>query len=268
MFMDRLQQIKAYSIERFNADGAPGAEAETARLFDQIHEVMATYNPETICMAGITRGDLILRVTEETDAMVVVVEHSLKVIEDFRKKYEGDPRLEKIYFVQGDFNNFPIDYYATNLLLSIDNINYLESALVIDEFRRSLDFDGILFIATCLTCDEDTEGLLDEVIRTGFPLHNEYYMEDELKTVMDLNEFKFVKGYEGTVNFDITERASFFNRAFGTDAATVIEALKKNSDVLSSCYGLQGEVLTVPCYSGIFMRIKPEYLKRDMAGQL
>lgn len=266
--MDRLQKIKAYSIENFHYDRSPGAEEETARLFEQISEVLHTYNPEVICMAGIARGDLMLKIAEKSDAFLVLVEHSMKVIEEFRKMHEGNPLLEKIYFIQGDFNNFPVDYYAANLLISIDNINYLESGLVIDEFRRALDFDGILFVATCLTCEDDTEGKLDEVVRAAFPLHNEYYMSDELKTVMDLNEFKFIKGHEGTVAYDITERADFFSRVFDTDPGAVTSIIEENSEVLAQCYGMAEGKFTVPYYSGIFMRIKPEYLKRDMAGQL
>lgn len=266
--MDRLQKIKAFSIENSHNNQAPGAEEETERLFEQISDVLNSYNPEVICMAGITRGDLMLKIAEKTDALLVMVEHSMKVIEEFRQVHSGNPQIDKIYFIQGDFNNFPVDYYAANLLISIDNINYLESGLVIDEFRRALDFDGVLFVATCLTCDDDTEGKLDEVIRTGFPLHNEYYMSDELKTVMDLNEFKFVKGHEGTVVVDMAERASFYSRIFDTDSEAVISALEENSETLKQCYNLSENKLQVPYYSGIFMRIKPEYLKRDMAGQL
>ena len=150
-YMDRLQKIKAYSIENLNYGGLPGSEERDELLKVQVSDIIKTYNPETICMAGAGHGELMLHAAAESDALLVLVDHSLKAIEDFQEMHRADPFLEKIYFVQGDFNNFPIDYYASNLLISIDNINYLESGIVIDEFRRALDFDGLLFVATCLT---------------------------------------------------------------------------------------------------------------------
>ncbi len=266
--MDRLQKIKAFSIESLQQRAVPGTEKRDELLREQVFDLIKTYNPETVCMAGVSHGELLLHVARESEALLVLVEHSLKAIEDFQEMHRANPLMGRIYFIQGDFNNFPIDYYAANLLISIDNISYLESGIVIDEFRRSLDFDGILLVATCLTCETDIDGKLDEVMRAGCPLHNEFYMSDELKTVMDLNEFKFVRGSETELAVDVDERGAFFSRVFDTDSTEMMRLLEENRSVLTECYHLTNHQLQVPYYAGVFMRIKPEYLKRDMAGQL
>jgi hypothetical protein len=64
----------------------------------------------------------------------VVVEPSIAAISEFKARYSGEEKAADIRFIVGDFNNFPVDYYAADLIICIDNLNFIESGSAIDEF--------------------------------------------------------------------------------------------------------------------------------------
>jgi len=223
-------------------------------------DVINTYNPETIVKAGIGGGRLLAEMSKIDKSRIIVVEPSLLVIKQFIEMYASDGNTKNISFVAGSFNNFPIDYYASDMIVAVDNISFIESGSAIDEFRRALQFDGILYLSTPVLSENDEEGVFDEYLRTLLPLHNEFYMNSELKTVMELNEFSFIKANTEIFPQHIAELSTFFDKVYKNRAAEHDAFVESHYEILSECYGLSEDVLDIPYYSGVFMRIKPDYV--------
>ncbi|MDR3238037.1 MAG: class I SAM-dependent methyltransferase [Spirochaetia bacterium] len=247
--------LKQYYIE------PPGrAGANSAHLLDVIN----TYSPEIIIKAGVGSGALLVEMAKTTKSRIVVVDPSISIIRKFIKNYGSVPEIKDISFVAGDFNGFPIDYYAADMIIAIDNISFIESSSAIDEFRRALQFEGILYISTPVLSTADEEGVFDDYMRMLFPLHNEFYMEDELKTVMELNEFNLVKGNTESFSETASEQAAFFGGLYDDRSSECAQFIDSRLGLLASCYGFNNGSFSLPYYSGVFRRVKTDdvYEKR------
>jgi len=146
------------------------------------------------------------------------------------------------------------------MIVSVDNISFIESSSAIDEFRRALQFEGILYLSTPVLSEDDEWGVFDDYLRMFFPLHNEFYMDSELKTVMELNEFSLIKADTGIFPQHASELSAFFDKIYKNHASERAALVESNYETFSECYGLNEGVLGIPYYSGVFMRIKPDYL--------
>ncbi len=226
---------------------------------DRLMDVMKTYAPEVTVKAGIGRGELLRNMARSTEGIIVVTEPSMSVISGFTAVTDPD-LMKRIRIIQGDMQNLPVDYYRADLLVSVDSLNFMESGPVTDEFRRIMKFDGIFFISGIALHEKDEEGIFDDWMRTVFPLHNEYYMPEELRTVLELNEFSFVKGSTDTCPLDLRETCDFFAGLYDDRSQESAEIVKEAEDLFSSCYGLSDGKCSVPYYSGVFRRIKPDYV--------
>ena len=82
------------------------------RLFDIIN----TYKPGVIVKAGIGSGNLIEEISSQFDSYIVVVEPSLKAIKQFIEKNKSTA----VKFINGDFHDFPVDYFAADLIICVD----------------------------------------------------------------------------------------------------------------------------------------------------
>ena len=224
----------------------------------RVADVINTYNPENIVKAGLGSGRLLAEMSKIGKSRILVVEPSLPAIRGFIEKYGSDDGANNISFIAGDFNNFPIDYYAADMIVAVDNISFIESSSAIDEFRRALQFDGILYLSTPVLSEDDEEGALDDYLRTFFPLHNEFYMDSELKTVLELNEFSLIKSGTEIVRQHTAELSAFFDKLYENRAAERDAFMESHYGILSACYGLNEGVLDIPYYSGVFMRMKPD----------
>ena len=225
----------------------------------RVADVINTYNPETIVKAGVGSGRLLAEMSKRGKSRIVVVEPSLSVIHSFIEIY-GNDSTKNISFISGDFNNFPVDYYAADMIIAIDNISFIESSSAIDEFRRALQFDGILYLSTPVLSEDDEEGVFDDYLRTFFPLHNEFYMDSELKTVMKLNEFSLIKANSEIYRQPATELSNFFDKIYKNRVIERDALVESHREILSACYGLNDGVLDIPYCSGVFMRMKPDYI--------
>jgi len=259
--MTRFDDIRKFAQYSYSRSGIIEPDTHYAMNREKVMEVLSAYNPEVIVKTGVGSGRLLADMAAATKAFLVVVEPSLEVIESFIQDHAGSEILEKIRFINGEFNNFPVDYYAADLIVCIDYLNFVESGKVIDEFRRALQFDGILFVATTVLNEEDMDGLLDDYTRNMFPLHNEYYLPDELRTVLTLNEFKFIKGSLDSYESDMEAARLFFSGHFGGAEKETGELLGENNDAFNRFYGLHEGKISIPYYSGVFMRIKPDHIK-------
>jgi hypothetical protein len=74
---------------------------------------------------------------------------------------------------------------------------------------------------------------MDEYLRRMFPLHNEYYMAEELKTVLGLNEFKFIKGSLVKFPENVHDHTAFFSGLYGDLEKDCLEFLEGNREAVS-----------------------------------
>lgn len=256
--MSRLNDIVSFINYDFPNRVVIEPEKRSEKLRESLFDVISTYNPGVIVKAGLGSGHLLYELAKGSEAYIIAVEPSMDIIREFLKRHAGDPVLNRIHLINGEFNGFPIDYYAADLLICIDNLDFLESGKVVDEFRRALQFDGVLFMAGVVLYDDDIEGLYDDFMKAAFPLHNDYYLRDDLKTVMTLNEFKFIKGSIDYYPEDLFLLANYFNAFFqnGTDASLGI--VDDNHDDFIKLYDIEKSLISEPYYISIYLREKPK----------
>lgn len=254
--MNRFEQFKALIEHDFERNVIIEPENRYEVLKESLFDVIKGYNPGVIIKAGLGSGRLAYEIAKEFDSYFVIVEPSFNVIQDFKNRYK-DEVLEKIHFINGDFTFFPIDYYAADLLISIDFFDFLETGKIIDEFRRILQFDAVLFLAAIVLHDDDIEGIYDDYMRVIFPLHNDYYLKDDLKTIMKLNEFKFIKGNLEYITGDLSLKIDYFKKLYN-DRGDPIKFIEEHKDSFDSLYKMNNGTISVPYFFGVFMRIKPD----------
>ncbi|MDY6932957.1 MAG: class I SAM-dependent methyltransferase [Spirochaetota bacterium] len=226
------------------------------RLFD----IIKTYNPKIIVKAGIGSGRLLLDIAREFDIYMLVVEPSLNIIKDFLQKNREDETIERIKFLNGDLHDFPVDYYAADLLICIDYLDIFDSSRCIDEFKRALQFDKILFISGTVLNSDDIEGLYDDFMRMVFPLHNDYYLENDFRTFLELKGFELMKSmllkFENNIKSEIEYFASIYNDK-SEDSAYAF--LQSNREKFNELYCMDDEYnFSTSYYIGTYMRKKPD----------
>lgn len=224
-----------------------------------------TYHPEVIVKACVGGGSLLAEMAAASKGRIVVVDPSISIIRKFIKDYG---QMKNLQFIAGDFSGFPIDYYAADMIVAIDNLSFIESSSAIDEFRRALRFDGILYIASPVLDEHDEEGILDDYMRMLFPLHNEFYMAAELKTVLGLNEFNCIKETIDNCTVSVPAHSEFFAGIYEDRKEECVRFIESQS-IFDSRYGFNNGEFIMPHYTGIFMRIKPDYAyEKPTAGSL
>ncbi|MBN2159256.1 MAG: methyltransferase domain-containing protein [Spirochaetes bacterium] len=256
--MDRLNEIITFLEHDSRNRVVIEPEKRHAKLLESLLDVVKTYNPGVIVKAGLGNGQLLRELAANSGSYIVVVEPSMRIIRDFMERHAGDTDVERIRFINGDFNSFPVDYYAADLLVSIDNLDFLETGMVVDEFRRALQFDGILFLSGVVLHDDDLEGLYDDFMKSAFPLHNDYYLRDDLKTVLDLNEFKFIKGHIEYYKTDLSALTDYFGSLYKNRSGAPMSLIDGNREKFSELYHIDSATISEPYYIGVFMRKKPE----------
>ena len=256
--MGRLDEVRAF-LEFDRARGGyvePPTRMDTVRerLFDVIH----TYNPGVIVKAGLGGGRLLTEMVEKSEASVVVVEPSLGAIKEFLESSEASVR-ERVRCINGEFHDFPVDYYKADMLVCVDCLDIFDSSRSIDEFKRALQFEGILFLCTVVLENEDADGVYDEYMHAAFPLHNDYYLEDDLKTFLELKDFRFIKGsvlkFEKNLKADI----AYFSEHFREVSVPEVHALLEGyAEPMRKLYAMDdGLQIREPYMIGCFMRNKP-----------
>ncbi len=256
--MDRLKQLQKWSIYEFEKTFFIEPLFRNEMVMEKINDVIDTYKPKVVVKAGLGSGKIVLDLINNRKGITLaVVEPSLKIIEEFITINSDNPRVKDIGFINGNFSNFPVDYYGADLIISIDNLDFQETAPVIDEFKRALQFDAHFFFAGIVLDDDDIEGVYDDFMRILSPLHNDYYLKDDLKTFMNLKDFTFVKGRIEHFDYNIDEIKNHFSGYYGEiDSEGAENYLSSNSKVLSEIYKLNGRNITLPYFTGLFTRRK------------
>jgi hypothetical protein len=256
--MNRLNEITSFIEYDFPNKMIIEPEKRFPKLRDSLVDIIKTYNPGVIVKAGLGSGQLLYEMAAACNSYIVAVEPSLPVIRKFLDSHAGDAVLDRIHFINGEFNTLPVDYYAADLIVCVDYLDFLESGRVVDEFTRALQFDGILFLGGIVLEDEDLEGLYDDFMKSAFSLHNDYYLREDLKTFMDLNEFKFIKGTFDRYPADLSVLADYFTGFRGDTDRRPLQFIEDNRDTFSGLYKLTGTTISEPYYISVYMRQKPE----------
>lgn len=256
--MGRLKQLQKWSIYEFGKNYFIEPVFRHDMVMEKINDVIDTYKPKVVVKAGLGSGKIVLDlINNRKDITLAVVEPSLKIIEDFIKNNSDNQRVKDIGFINGDFSSFPVDYYGADLIISIDNLDFQETAPVVDEFKRALQFDAHFFFAGIVLDDDDIEGVYDDFMRILSPLHNDYYLKDDLKTFMNLKDFTFVKGRIEHFDYNIDEIKKHFEDYYGKiDSEGAENFISSNSEILSEIYKLNGRNITLPYFTGLFTRRK------------
>lgn len=256
--MDRLKQLQELSIYEYGKVFFIEPDFRHEIVMDKIRDVIDTFKPKVVVKAGLGLGKIVLDlINNNKEITLVVVEPSLKIIEEFIKRNSDNGRIRDIGFINGVYTDFPVDYYAADLIISIDNLDFQETAPVVDEFKRALQFDAHFLFAGIVLDDEDVEGVYDDFMRIISPLHNDYYLKDDLKTFMNLKEFTFVKGKLEHYEYNIDEIKNHVEGLYGRiDSDKAEKFISDNSGTLTEIYKLNGRSITLPYFTGVFMRRK------------
>jgi hypothetical protein len=253
--MDRLKQLQEWSIYEYKNIFFIEPDFRHDLLMDRINDVINAYKPKVVVKAGLGSGRVLLELINNKDITIVVVEASLRIIEEFIKANSAHPNIKNIGFINGNFTQFPIDYYAADLIISIDNLDFQESAPVIDEFKRALQFDAYLFLGGVVLHDDDIEGVYDDFMRAILPIHNDYYLKDDLKTFMNLKSLNFVKGNAEYFDYNIDEIKKHISDLYGDDNFDDTEKyITDNQETFNKLYNLSERNITLPYFTGLFIR--------------
>lgn len=255
--MERLRKLQELSIYEYGKRYFVEPPARHELVINKISDVIEMYKPRVVVKAGLGSGRVILDILEwKKEIVLIVVEPSLKVIEQFISDNKENPLIENLRFINGDFRQFPVDYYAADLIISVDNLDVQETAPVIDEFRRALQFDAYLLFAGIVLDDEDLDGVFDDYMRIISPLHNDFYIKDDLKTFFDLKEFSFIKGKMEQFEYNLDELKSNMKELYGDVSGDPDAFVGENRAVFEELYELKDNMVKVPYFTGLFMRRK------------
>ncbi len=263
--MNRLKQVQDfidYDLKNnFLIEPKNRYDAVKERLFDVIN----TYNPGVIVKAGIGHGDILMEMVKKFKSYFVVVEPSFSAISNFLNIHAGDSDTQKIKFINGDLNDFPVDYYASDLTICIDYLDFFNSGKFIDEIKRSLQFDGIFFLSTVVLNSNDIDGIYDDFTRIVFPLHNDYYIPEDIITFLELKEFKLVKNIQINFKNNLNLKIEYFQKLY--DSGTKQNALDfiqtHKEEFLNLMQMDENQNISEPYYFGVYMRVK----NKDLLSQ-
>ena len=256
--MNRAEEIIKLLEYDFNRNFAIEPEFRLGKIREILFDEIKRTNPRVIVKTGIGNDKLLLDIINNFDSYIVVVEPSFNNIEAFIEKYKGDQILERLKIINGDFSALPIDYYAANLIINIDLLDILDSAKVIDELREALDFESKLFIATIVLNEDDLDGIFDEFMRLISPVHNDYYLAEDLNTILDLNGFININMNVELYQWDYMEMRDYFVSIFQKQKDNPEKYLKEHIENFKKLYKIKKSKMLIPYYIGTFFRKKPE----------
>ncbi len=258
--MNRVKEVQAFLEFDWDKRFVVEPRERFSTVWERLRDVLQAYNPGVIVAAGLGGGEIVKALADERNSsLIVVVEPSPGKVREFRRRFAADENAKRIRFITGDFHDFPVDYYKADLLVCVDCLDIFDSSRSVDEFKRALQFEGILFLATVVLAEEDIDGVYDDFMRRIFTLHNDYYLENDLKTFLDLKGFRFLKGsllhFPGNLKDEIEYFASYYDRDVRSEADSF---LALHRDDMARMYGLNDEYLVkAPYFIGYFMKEKP-----------
>lgn len=255
--MNRLKKLQEFNIYESTRKYFFEPDSRHELLKERVYDVLTTYKPEVVVKAGIGSGNLILDIMQDyVKTVLIVVEPSLRVINEFIEKNKDNPVIKNIRFINGEYLRFPVDYYAADFIICIDNLDIIESAPVMDEFRRALEFEGYFLFGGVVLHDDDLDGVYDDYMKIIFPLHNDYYLKDDLKTFLDLKDFSFIKGHLEYFDWNLGEMTDYLSGLYDLPLDEASEFLESNQEPFLDFYKLEDNKISLPYFTGLFLRRK------------
>ena len=260
--MNRLKQVQDFIDfdlnNNFSIEPQNRHEAVKERLFDIIN----TYKPGVIVKAGLGHGNMLLEMAKNFKSQIIVVEPSFTAIKNFLSNNSTDTDIQKIKFINGDLRDFPVDYYAADLLICIDYLDFFDSSKCIDEFKRALQFDGVFFFATVALDSNDIDGVYDDFMRLIFPLHNDYYIPEDITTFLELKEFKLIKNINLNFKTNLLSKIDHFQKHYNSSAKeNAVAYINSHKKDLKDFLKMDEENnISEPYYLGVYMRKKEDTL--------
>jgi len=223
-------------------------------VFSRLKDCIETYKPTVVVKIGLGNPKYIESIMECLKGLLVVVEPSLSLLQSFYDRFGANEWIHRVYTIVGNFNDFPIDYYKADMIVCVDCLDILDTGRTIDEFRRALQFEGVLFLAGFVLPNEDIDGVFDEIAHRINPLHTDYYLEDDLKTFLTLNEFGIAKSHIERIPVNLL----FVARYLDANTDEITQLINEHKNLISSLYGLQEDgTVMLPYIIAAFIRQKP-----------
>lgn len=208
-------------------------------LNDEISDVINIHNPGIVVKIGIGGGDYLLKISEKAK-YTAAIEPSSFLIERFVSANQDKINFKKINIINSSIEALPLNYYCADLFVCLDYFDFLDVGALLDEFSRCIQFEGLLLLGTVVLDNEDTEGVYDELSRTINPIHNDFYLSDDLITMMGVKKFTLVKktihGYKRNLKEDILFYENY-SKSIGVDSSKKSDLfLSENLDVMKKLY--------------------------------
>ncbi len=209
-------------------------------LKDEIIDIIKIYHPPILLKAGLGKGRLLLDIAEHSD-YIVVVEPCFDIVKIFLEENASDKNIGKINFIIGNFENLPIDYFIADMIICCDYFDISETSASVDEFSRALQFEGIMIMGNVILHDDDLDGVFDELFRKINPLHNDYYLKQDLITMMELKKFTLVKDFNNHYNKNLNDIFSLVKKFSSLDEQGIKTFIDENKQPLKSFYGINDD---------------------------
>ncbi|MFW6365505.1 MAG: class I SAM-dependent methyltransferase, partial [Spirochaetota bacterium] len=244
--MNHLEKICEYIREsrRTGITIERSSHLDVARQF--IMKQCRLFQPEVVVKAGLGAGSLVLDLADEAE-LVVVIEPDFEALADFIRQHGGDPKFDRIRVINGDLHDLPLDWYCTDMIVCVDYLDFHNVAAVLDEFKRIVDFEGYLVLATPVLHDDDIDGVYDELFRKIQPLHNDYYVPLDLRTVLGLKKFKELDSTVSEVQLDLDDIVvlgkTVSSRTGTATDDSYMEYIEQNSEAFGEMYKRDGQLL-------------------------
>lgn len=277
--MNQLERIADYINLNVSQNISIDRKELASDLIEFLKESLKIASHSEILVAGLGNGVLVKELAAKSE-LVIVVEQSFELLKHFADKENKLVQSGRVRLINGDLSSLPIDYYSLPMIVCVDYLDFQNVAQVLDEFKRVIDFEGILLFGGIVLHSEDIEGVYDELYRKIMPMHNDFYLPDDFMTVMKLKQFNQV---EQKVVYDTVqlERLASFGRDnsaafdFSFDESYLFY-VDENRALFESLYAYNGTTVNEPYLLGIYRSLKPEkenyehevdeYLKRVGRG--
>lgn len=203
-------------------------------LKDKINEFIKVHNPSVVVKIGLGSGEAVLGIAGKVKQLVVV-ESSLKIIKDFRNK-NGD-KCKNVSFVNGEFDDLPIDYNIADMVVCLDYFDFSAARKLLDEIKRSLEFQKVFLFGGVVLNDKDFEGVFDDLMRKVIPIHNDYYLPEDLHTFMNLKDLTHVQDSIFEISRNIDNANAYIKESgLKNDWSQVTEFISENMTDLNKYY--------------------------------
>lgn len=229
-------------------------EDHVAFLKEKVSEFIKIHNPLNVLKIGIFSHDLIIDIAK-VSRKLIIVEPSIDIIRDFIGKNQENPLLEKIMFINSEISELAVDFNVVDMLICTDIFDVIQSGLVMEEFKRVIQFEGLLVFSGVVLNSEDLEGVMDDYFRGLNEIHNDYYLPEDLKTFMKMKKFSDVQEVQTTFEKSLKDQTHFIQKNFENFSDfDPEEFLKQNIDAMERLYSYKEDGRYTEHYSASVFR--------------